>query len=93
MLAIKCCGNFGIFQVGLAICCQKKLQKAQQTPFYIMSAMALACPGLILDLWCDCHTQSSALSFEKNFSVEMVKNDIRLGGASKQNALFSENMP
>ena len=30
---------------------------------------------------------------KKIFSVEMVKNDIRLGGASKQNALFSENMP
>ena len=29
----------------------------------------------------------------ENFSLEMVKNDMFLGGASKQNALFSENMP
>ena len=28
----------------------------------------------------------------KIFSLEMVKNDICLGGASKQNVLFSENM-
>ena len=42
----------------------------------------------------DCRTQSSALSFEKNIFVmlEMVKNGIFLGGASKQNALFSEKM-
>ena len=31
--------------------------------------------------------------FEKIFSFEMVKNDICLGGASKQIALSSENMP
>ena len=30
---------------------------------------------------------------EKIFSFEMVKNDICLGGASKPNALFSENVP
>ena len=29
----------------------------------------------------------------KKISLEMVKNDISLGGASKQNALFSENVP
>ena len=29
----------------------------------------------------------------KIFWLEMVKNVIRVGGASKQNALFSENMP
>ena len=34
---------------------------------------------------CDYRTQSSALSL---FSFEMVKNDICLGGASKQNAVF-----
>ena len=30
---------------------------------------------------------------KKIFSSEMVKNDSCLGGASKQNAFFSENMP
>ena len=29
----------------------------------------------------------------KIFSLEMVKNDICLGGASKQNAFFSKNVP
>ena len=37
-----------------------------------------------------CHycNQSSALCFEKTFSLEMVKNDICLGGARKLNAIF-----
>ena len=30
---------------------------------------------------------------KKIFSFEMVKNDIHLDGASKQNALISKNMP
>ena len=30
---------------------------------------------------------------EKIFSLEMVKNDICLGDESKQNTLFSENVP
>ena len=30
---------------------------------------------------------------KKIFSLEMVENDFCLGGASKQNALFSENVP
>ena len=44
---------------------------------------------------CDYRTQSSSLSFEeKSFSLEMVKNDICLGSASKQNTLFfPENVP
>ena len=43
---------------------------------------------------CDYRTQSSALSFFKNiFLLEIIKNDTCLGGASKQNALFSEDMP
>ena len=49
--------------------------------------------GLILGLGCDYCNQSSALSFEKIFSLEVVKNDISLGGASKQYALFSKNVP
>ena len=42
---------------------------------------------------CHYRTQSSALSFEKNIFSKIVKNNICLGGASKQNALFSENVP
>ena len=41
---------------------------------------------------CHYRTQSSALSFEKNIFSKIVKNNICLGGASKQNALFSENV-
>ena len=42
---------------------------------------------------CDYYTKSSALSFEKIFLLEIVKNSICLVGASKQNALFSKMYP
>ena len=42
---------------------------------------------------CDYCTQSSALSFEKNIFIRNGQNDIYLWCASRQNTLFSENLP
>ena len=43
MSAIKCRGNFRIFQFASAMHWQKKLPKSQQKPLYIKSAMASTC--------------------------------------------------
>ena len=41
--------------------------------------------------WYDYRAQSSALNFEKKiFSLETDKNDVYLGAASKQNAIFQK---
>ena len=51
--------------------------------------------GPILDLlWVRLSHLIQCPGYQKKlFSLEMVENDICLGGVSKQNALFSENMP